>query len=47
MDGLPAGSLLVVRALPSAAEASSDRLAADLDVALTRLLPAARRGDTT
>ena len=31
---LPAGSSLVVRALPDAATAGSDRLAADLDAAL-------------
>lgn len=38
LDRLPAGSLLVVRALPPAAGASADRLAADLDRALARLL---------
>lgn len=32
---LPAGSRLVVRALPEAATASSARLAADLDAAIT------------
>jgi len=37
LDHLPAGSLLVVRALPPAAGASADRLAADLDRALARL----------
>lgn len=35
---LPAGSLTVVRALPSSAEASYDELAADVDGALHRLL---------
>ncbi|MFI9433699.1 MULTISPECIES: ribonuclease P protein component [Streptosporangium] len=35
---LPRGSLLVVRANPSAASARSERLAAELDVALDRLL---------
>ena len=35
---LPAGARLVVRALPDAATASSDRLAADLDTALERAL---------
>ncbi|MEV0391751.1 ribonuclease P protein component [Polymorphospora rubra] len=35
LDTLPAGSTLVVRALPSAAEAPYGRLAADLDAALT------------
>ncbi|MFX4291836.1 ribonuclease P protein component [Streptomyces bohaiensis] len=35
---LPAGSLVVVRALPGAGDASSERLARDLDAALTRLL---------
>ena len=34
---LPAGSRLVVRALPASAAASSAALAADLDSALTRL----------
>jgi ribonuclease P protein component len=33
---LPAGSVLVVRALPASAQASSTTLAADLDRALTR-----------
>ena len=36
---LPAGSVLVVRALPPAASAGSTALAADLDSALRRLLP--------
>ncbi len=43
LDRLPDAALLVVRALPPAAEASSVVLARDLDKALTRLLP--RTGD--
>jgi ribonuclease P protein component len=39
-DRLPAGSLLVVRALPPAAGADSAGLARDLDAALDRLVPA-------
>lgn len=39
---LPRGSLLVVRANPSAASARSERLAAELDIALDRLIR--RRG---
>jgi ribonuclease P protein component len=39
LPGLPAGSLLVVRALPSAAVRSFDVLGRDLDDALRRLLP--------
>jgi ribonuclease P protein component len=39
---LPAASLLVVRARPAAASASSAELGADLDSALVRLLPAGR-----
>ncbi|MFJ8161909.1 ribonuclease P protein component [Streptomyces sp. NPDC096136] len=35
---LPAGSLVVVRALPGAGEAGVDELARDLDAALVRLL---------
>jgi len=35
---LPAGSRLVVRALPASATASSDALAEDLDAALRRVL---------
>jgi ribonuclease P protein component len=35
---LPAGSLTVVRALPSSAAASYDELAADVDGALSRVL---------
>ncbi|GAA3423852.1 ribonuclease P protein component [Streptosporangium sandarakinum] len=38
LDRLPRGSLLVVRANPPAASARSERLAAELDVALDRLL---------
>lgn len=38
LPDLPAGSLAVVRALPSSATASYDELAADVDGALTRLL---------
>jgi ribonuclease P protein component len=41
--GLPAGSRLVVRALPDSASASSDQLAADLDAALERALRAPAR----
>lgn len=44
MTQLPPGSLLVVRALPPAASASSADLAADLDAALRRLLRPAREG---
>ena len=40
LDRLPAGSILVIRALPPAAETDSARLGRDLDAALTRLLPA-------
>lgn len=39
LERLPIGSLLVVRALPGAADHTSARLAADLDAALHRLLP--------
>lgn len=38
LSTLPAGSRLVVRALPAAADASSAALAADLDAALGRAL---------
>ena len=38
LDTLPAGSRLVVRALPGSATASSGQLARDLDSALTRAL---------
>jgi ribonuclease P protein component len=40
---LPAGSRLVVRALPASATSSFAELAADLDVALVRVFPAASR----
>jgi ribonuclease P protein component len=40
---LPAGSLVVVRALPGAGEADHDQLARDLDTALQRLLGRAPR----
>ncbi|WP_326797056.1 ribonuclease P protein component [Streptomyces sp. NBC_01808] len=43
LDLLPAGSLVVVRALPGAAEAGYDRLRDDLDAALGRLLGRAPR----
>jgi len=39
LSGLPAGSVVVVRALPAAAAARSSELGADLDAALGRLLP--------
>lgn len=39
LDRLPAGSTLVIRALPPAATADSATLGRDLDAALTRLLP--------
>lgn len=38
LPDLPAGSLTVVRALPSSATASYDELVADVDGALARLL---------
>ncbi|MFI6148339.1 ribonuclease P protein component [Streptomyces sp. NPDC051109] len=38
LSQLPAGSLVVVRALPGAGDAGADELARDLDAALTRLL---------
>jgi ribonuclease P protein component len=41
LDRLPAGLLLVVRALPPAATATSDELERDLDSALARLSPVA------
>jgi len=43
---LPAGSRLVVRALPEAAGATALQLAADLDAALTRCLRASASVDT-
>jgi ribonuclease P protein component len=39
LDRLPAGSLLVIRALPPAAGRTSASLALDLDSALNRVLP--------
>lgn len=44
LEGLPSGSRLVVRALPAAAAASSQQLAADLDGALGSALRKAQRG---
>ncbi|WP_121432825.1 ribonuclease P protein component [Actinomadura pelletieri] len=44
LDRLPAGSLLVVRATPSAGTARPDELAADLESALDRLLRPASKG---
>ncbi len=38
LGSLPAGSLVVVRALPGAGDAGHDQLARDLDTALQRLL---------
>jgi len=40
LERLPTGSIVVVRALPPAAEADSVELGRDLDAALARLLPA-------
>ena len=37
LDSLPAGAIVVVRALPAAATASTAQLGADLDAALGRL----------
>ncbi|PHQ50679.1 ribonuclease P protein component [Streptomyces cinnamoneus] len=45
LDQLPAGSLVVVRALPGAGEADHDQLARDLDTALQRLLGGAPRSN--
>ncbi|MGP3967847.1 ribonuclease P protein component [Streptomyces sp. 6N223] len=42
LSGLPAGSLVVVRALPGAGDAAHDQLARDLDAALERLLGGVR-----
>lgn len=42
LAALPAGSLVVVRALPGAGDASYDQLARDLDAALERLLGGVR-----
>ncbi|GAU66730.1 ribonuclease [Streptomyces sp. NBRC 110611] len=44
LDRLPAGSLVVVRALPGAGDADHDQLARDLDAALGRLLGGAPKG---
>ena len=38
LSALPAGSLVVVRALPGSGDAGADELARDLDAALKRLL---------
>ena len=38
VEALPVGSLLVIRALPASVAATSERLAADLDSTLARLL---------
>jgi ribonuclease P protein component len=49
LDRLPAGSRLVVRALPACATASTGQLAGDLDAALDRVLArsaGARGGET-
>ncbi|MGH3695981.1 MAG: ribonuclease P protein component [Pseudonocardiaceae bacterium] len=49
LPGVPAGALVVVRALPAAAGASSAALGADLDAALRRLIgprAASRRAAT-
>jgi ribonuclease P protein component len=43
LDRIPTGSQLVVRALPSAATARSQTLAADLDTAIGRLTSGPRR----
>lgn len=43
LGALPSGAVLVVRALPPAADASSRELASDLDACLARLLPAGQR----
>ena len=40
LERLPTGSIVVIRALPPAAEADSAELGRDLDAALARLLPA-------
>ncbi|ARH92180.1 ribonuclease P protein component [Streptomyces lydicus] len=44
LDRLPAGSLVVVRALPGAGDAAHDELARDLDAALARLPGGVPRG---
>ncbi|MFF5447485.1 ribonuclease P protein component [Streptomyces sp. NPDC012888] len=43
LSGLPAGSLVVVRALPGSGDAGAEDLARDLDAALARLLGGAAR----
>jgi ribonuclease P protein component len=43
IDGLPVGAMLVVRALPAAAERSYTDLGADLDGALARATTGRRR----
>ena len=43
LDRMPAGALVVVRALPQAAAASSAELGRDLDSALSRVLSAGGR----
>ncbi|MEX2983225.1 ribonuclease P protein component [Streptomyces sp. C36] len=45
LDQLPAGSLVVVRALPGAGEADHTQLGRDLDTALQRLLGGAPRSN--
>ncbi|MBH5335963.1 ribonuclease P protein component [Streptomyces pactum] len=47
LDRLPAGSLVVVRALPGAGTADHEQLARDLDAALRRLLGAPAEGEGT
>lgn len=42
LSALPAGSLVVVRALPGAGDAAHDQLARELDAALERLLGGVR-----
>jgi len=44
LAGLPAGAIVVVRALPAAAGASTPHLDADLSYCLHRLLPATSGG---
>jgi ribonuclease P protein component len=41
LDSLPAGALLVIRALPPAAAATSAELAVEIDRGLARLVPTA------
>ncbi|MGZ4437431.1 MAG: ribonuclease P protein component [Nocardioidaceae bacterium] len=47
LSSLPGSCVLVVRALPGAARASSARLGADLDTALARLADRGRRTDAS